>query len=194
MIVRHRSYLGGVVVCVQELLTASRQGRCTIISLVHYCWGIWNNIEEDFSRICAFCFEELQVAMCIPLFSVGDCFHFQSYVGWLCDHICLLLLASLKLVFGYCLYEGWADLLMILCFLILHFTLHCDHSIDVWELNFSGAFLTAGVLTAGLISFKKGNSELGQKLMRARVVVQGATVALMVGTAYYYGENPWIKS
>lgn len=57
-----------------------------------------------------------------------------------------------------------------------------------------GAFLTAGVLTAGLISFKKGNSELGQKLMRARVVVQGATVALMVGTAYYYGENPWIKS
>ncbi|PWA57939.1 Hypoxia induced protein, domain-containing protein [Artemisia annua] len=28
-----------------------------------------------------------------------------------------------------------------------------------------GALLTAGVLTAGLISFKKGNSELGQKLM-----------------------------
>ncbi|KAK6115506.1 hypothetical protein DH2020_007775 [Rehmannia glutinosa] len=41
-----------------------------------------------------------------------------------------------------------------------------------------------------------GNSHLGQKLMRARVVVQGATVALMVGTAYYYGKNfedsPWI--
>uniref|UniRef100_A0A7N0TPC5 HIG1 domain-containing protein n=1 Tax=Kalanchoe fedtschenkoi TaxID=63787 RepID=A0A7N0TPC5_KALFE len=34
-----------------------------------------------------------------------------------------------------------------------------------------------------------GNSQLGQKLMRARVVVQGATVALMVGTAYYYGEK-----
>lgn len=49
--------------------------------------------------------------------------------------------------------------------------------------------MTAGVLTAGLISFKQGNSLLGQKLMRARVVVQGATVALMVGTAYYYGEN-----
>jgi len=29
--------------------------------------------------------------------------------------------------------------------------------------------------------------------MRARVVVQGATVALMVGTAYYYGDNPWQK-
>ncbi|KAL0369175.1 UNVERIFIED_CONTAM: RING-H2 finger protein ATL48 [Sesamum calycinum] len=52
-----------------------------------------------------------------------------------------------------------------------------------------GAFMTAGVLTAGLISFRQGNSHLGQKLMRARVVVQGATVALMVGTAYYYGEK-----
>lgn len=49
--------------------------------------------------------------------------------------------------------------------------------------------MTAGVLTAGLISFKRGNSVLGQKLMRARVVVQGATVALMVGTAYYCGET-----
>ncbi|KAL3641834.1 RING-H2 finger protein atl48 [Castilleja foliolosa] len=52
-----------------------------------------------------------------------------------------------------------------------------------------GAFMTAGVLTAGLISFRRGNSQLGQKLMRARVVAQGATVALMVGTAYYYGEK-----
>ncbi|KAK9108078.1 hypothetical protein Scep_017799 [Stephania cephalantha] len=52
-----------------------------------------------------------------------------------------------------------------------------------------GAFITAGVLTAGLISFRQGNSQLGQKLMRARVVVQGATVALMVGTAYYYGDK-----
>jgi Hypoxia induced protein conserved region len=52
-----------------------------------------------------------------------------------------------------------------------------------------GALLTAGVLTAGLISFRQGNSNLGQKLMRARVVVQGATVALMVGSAYYYGEH-----
>ncbi|KAJ7945899.1 RING-H2 finger protein ATL48 [Quillaja saponaria] len=56
-----------------------------------------------------------------------------------------------------------------------------------------GALITAGVLTAGLISFRQGNSHLGQKLMRARVVVQGATVALMVGTAYYYGENPWLS-
>ncbi|CAN6477604.1 unnamed protein product [Victoria cruziana] len=52
-----------------------------------------------------------------------------------------------------------------------------------------GALLTAGVLTAGLISFRQGNSHLGQKLMRARVVAQGATVALMFGTAYYYGDK-----
>ncbi|KAG0480047.1 hypothetical protein HPP92_010907 [Vanilla planifolia] len=52
-----------------------------------------------------------------------------------------------------------------------------------------GALLTAGVLTVGLISFRRGDSQLGQKLMRARVVVQGATVALMVGSAYYYGEQ-----
>ncbi|KAJ0986667.1 hypothetical protein J5N97_005023 [Dioscorea zingiberensis] len=52
-----------------------------------------------------------------------------------------------------------------------------------------GAFITAGVLMMGLISFKRGNSQLGQKLMRARVVAQGATVALMVGSAYYYGEQ-----
>ncbi|KAG6635251.1 hypothetical protein CIPAW_11G029900 [Carya illinoinensis] len=49
-----------------------------------------------------------------------------------------------------------------------------------------GALLTAGVLTAGLISFKQGNSHLGQMLMRARVVAQGATVALMVHHADIY--------
>ncbi|KAL2936027.1 RING-H2 finger protein ATL48 [Bienertia sinuspersici] len=52
-----------------------------------------------------------------------------------------------------------------------------------------GALMTAGVLTAGLISFRQGNSQLGQRLMRARVIVQGATVALMVGTATYYGDS-----
>ncbi|KAD4586665.1 hypothetical protein E3N88_24266 [Mikania micrantha] len=56
-------------------------------------------------------------------------------------------------------------------------------------LGFVGALITAGVLTAGLISFKQGNSQLGQTLMRARVVAQGGTVALMVGTAAYYGEK-----
>ncbi|XP_016477222.1 RING-H2 finger protein ATL48-like [Nicotiana tabacum] len=52
-----------------------------------------------------------------------------------------------------------------------------------------GAFVTAGVLTAGLISFKRGNSQLGQQLMRARVLAQGGTVVLMVGSAYYYGDS-----
>ncbi|KAI0488640.1 hypothetical protein KFK09_028479 [Dendrobium nobile] len=57
-----------------------------------------------------------------------------------------------------------------------------------------GALLTAGVLTAGLISFRNGNSQLGQKLMRARVVFQGATVAVMVGSAAFYGEQiNWFK-
>ncbi|KAH0747616.1 hypothetical protein KY285_009273 [Solanum tuberosum] len=61
--------------------------------------------------------------------------------------------------------------------------------VQFMTLSISGAFLTAGVLTAGLISFKRGNSQLGQQLMRARVLVQGGTVALMVGSAYYYGDN-----
>ncbi|KAJ7562871.1 hypothetical protein O6H91_03G087200 [Diphasiastrum complanatum] len=47
-----------------------------------------------------------------------------------------------------------------------------------------GAMATAAVLTAGLISFKQGNSQRGQLMMRARVVFQAATVALMVGTVY----------
>lgn len=46
-----------------------------------------------------------------------------------------------------------------------------------------GAIATAGVLAMGLVSFKRGNTALSQKLMRTRVLVQGATVALMVGTS-----------
>ncbi|ERM96610.1 hypothetical protein AMTR_s00001p00271420 [Amborella trichopoda] len=42
-----------------------------------------------------------------------------------------------------------------------------------------GALLTAGILTVGLIRFRQRNSQLVQKLMGARVVVQVATVALM---------------
>lgn len=72
------------------------------------------------------------------------------------------------------------------------FVFHGGFLFDRFEC--SGALVTAGVLTAGLISFRQGNSHLGQMLMRARVVVQGATVALMVGTAFYYGDNPWRSS
>mmetsp|Transcript_26996 Transcript_26996/g.48084 ORF Transcript_26996/g.48084 Transcript_26996/m.48084 type:complete len:98 (-) Transcript_26996:258-551(-) len=52
-----------------------------------------------------------------------------------------------------------------------------------------GAFATAGVLMAGLVSFHKGNQALSQSMMRARVVAQGATVALMVGTSGYLSNN-----
>ncbi|CAM6095036.1 unnamed protein product [Calypogeia fissa] len=48
-----------------------------------------------------------------------------------------------------------------------------------------GAFATAAVLIAGLYSFKQGS----QLLMRARVLMQGATVALMVGTVYHQGSQ-----
>ncbi|CAL9031109.1 unnamed protein product [Prunus brigantina] len=57
-----------------------------------------------------------------------------------------------------------------------------------------GALLTAGVLTAGLISFRQGNSQLGQKLMRARVVAQGGTVALMICVSLHPGFGHQIKS
>ncbi|KFM23903.1 RING-H2 finger protein ATL48 [Auxenochlorella protothecoides] len=46
-----------------------------------------------------------------------------------------------------------------------------------------GCGVTAGVLFAGLVAFKKGNQGLSQKMMRARVIAQGATVALMVASS-----------
>ena len=54
----------------------------------------------------------------------------------------------------------------------------------------AGCLATAGVLVAGLVAFKNGNSNLSQHLMRARVLAQGATVALMVaGGATVLGER-----
>mmetsp|Transcript_4069 Transcript_4069/g.11502 ORF Transcript_4069/g.11502 Transcript_4069/m.11502 type:complete len:96 (-) Transcript_4069:138-425(-) len=52
-----------------------------------------------------------------------------------------------------------------------------------------GALATAGVLMGGLVSFHKGNQKLSQTMMRTRVLFQGATVALMVGTSGYLSEN-----
>jgi len=46
----------------------------------------------------------------------------------------------------------------------------------------AGALATAGVLTAGLVSFRNGNAARSQAFMRARVGLQAATVALMVAT------------
>jgi hypothetical protein len=51
----------------------------------------------------------------------------------------------------------------------------------------TGAIATAGVLLAGLVSFKQGNFNRSQMFMRARVGFQAATVALMVGTVYVEG-------
>eukprot|EP00191_Tetraselmis_sp_GSL018_P012640 CAMPEP_0177603334 /NCGR_PEP_ID=MMETSP0419_2-20121207/15453_1 /TAXON_ID=582737 /ORGANISM="Tetraselmis sp., Strain GSL018" /LENGTH=91 /DNA_ID=CAMNT_0019097091 /DNA_START=186 /DNA_END=461 /DNA_ORIENTATION=- len=48
-----------------------------------------------------------------------------------------------------------------------------------------GAIGTAGVLFAGLAAFYKGNQAMSQTMMRTRVVFQGATVALMLGTSGY---------
>eukprot|EP00891_Asterochloris_glomerata_P005701 jgi/Astpho2/5701/Aster-x1313 len=35
----------------------------------------------------------------------------------------------------------------------------------------------------GLIAFRQGNQQLSQMMMRGRVIAQGATVAIMAGTA-----------
>ncbi|KAJ1445307.1 hypoxia induced protein conserved region-domain-containing protein [Pelagophyceae sp. CCMP2097] len=43
-----------------------------------------------------------------------------------------------------------------------------------------GCIATATCLVAGLYSFSQGQAALSQKLMRARVAAQGATVAVMI--------------
>ncbi|XP_024393735.1 RING-H2 finger protein ATL48 [Physcomitrium patens] len=53
-----------------------------------------------------------------------------------------------------------------------------------------GALATAGVLVGGLVSFRQGNRNMSQMLMRARVGFQAATVALMAGTVYVQGRAP----
>lgn len=42
-----------------------------------------------------------------------------------------------------------------------------------------GAVTTAGILIAGLLSFRSGNTRLSQQLMRARVIAQGATLGVL---------------
>ncbi|NXJ66514.1 HIG2A protein, partial [Rostratula benghalensis] len=44
-----------------------------------------------------------------------------------------------------------------------------------------GCLCTAGVLTYGLISFKRGNIRQSQLMMRARIVAQGFTFAALLG-------------
>ncbi|XP_032303354.1 HIG1 domain family member 2A, mitochondrial [Coturnix japonica] len=44
-----------------------------------------------------------------------------------------------------------------------------------------GCLCTLGVLTYGLISFKRGNTRHSQLMMRARVAAQGFTLAALLG-------------
>ena len=39
--------------------------------------------------------------------------------------------------------------------------------------------MTAGILTFGLLTMAKGNAGLSQRVMRARVVAQGVTIAFV---------------
>ena len=47
----------------------------------------------------------------------------------------------------------------------------------------AGALITGAILGAGLFAYKSGNKNMSQTMMRARVIAQGATVALMMGTS-----------
>ncbi|NXS12703.1 HIG2A protein, partial [Neodrepanis coruscans] len=44
-----------------------------------------------------------------------------------------------------------------------------------------GCLCTLGVLTYGLISFKRGNTRQSQLMMRARILAQGFTFAALLG-------------
>ncbi|KFV05476.1 hypothetical protein N339_04504, partial [Pterocles gutturalis] len=44
-----------------------------------------------------------------------------------------------------------------------------------------GCLCTVGVLTYGLISFKRGNTRRSQLMMRARILAQGFTFAALLG-------------
>lgn len=63
-------------------------------------------------------------------------------------------------------------------------------TIDEWHqekkrspLVMAGALVTGAILGAGLFAYKSGNKNMSQAMMRARVVAQGATIALMLGTS-----------
>ncbi|KFO03453.1 hypothetical protein N312_05680, partial [Balearica regulorum gibbericeps] len=45
----------------------------------------------------------------------------------------------------------------------------------------AGCLCTVGVLTYGLISFKRGNIRQSQLMMRARILAQGFTFAALLG-------------
>ncbi|NWX23400.1 HIG2A protein, partial [Aegotheles bennettii] len=45
----------------------------------------------------------------------------------------------------------------------------------------AGCLCTLGILTYGLISFKRGNTRHSQLMMRARILAQGFTFAALLG-------------
>ncbi|KFP28863.1 hypothetical protein N325_09323, partial [Colius striatus] len=45
----------------------------------------------------------------------------------------------------------------------------------------AGCLCTLGVLTYGLVSFKRGNVRRSQLMMRARILAQGFTFAALLG-------------
>mmetsp|Transcript_18157 Transcript_18157/g.35667 ORF Transcript_18157/g.35667 Transcript_18157/m.35667 type:complete len:96 (+) Transcript_18157:136-423(+) len=52
-----------------------------------------------------------------------------------------------------------------------------------------GCLVTAGVLIGGVVSFKNGNKVLSQRMMRARVLAQGATLGALAYGAYLSAQN-----
>lgn len=53
--------------------------------------------------------------------------------------------------------------------------------------------MTGAILCAGLVAFKSGNKNMSQHMMRARVLAQGATVAVMVGTSGALAMNQGLE-
>lgn len=49
----------------------------------------------------------------------------------------------------------------------------------------AGAVVTGGVLMGGLVAFKNNKAALAQQFMRARVIAQGVTVAIMASSGGY---------
>jgi hypoxia induced protein len=58
--------------------------------------------------------------------------------------------------------------------------------------HFIGTLLTAGVLCAGLVAFRMGNSQVQNYLMKARVAAQGATLAGTASETCHNLQPPYV--
>ena len=52
-----------------------------------------------------------------------------------------------------------------------------------------GCLLTTAMLVGGLASFRKGNAQRSQQMMRARVVMQGLTLVVITSILYTQREQ-----